>query len=84
MIKLNKYLQDKNISEGLSFSIREYVGYYFKQQLREQKETEEVIFQILSEGLKHKLLLESYKVALYDAAIFKRNFSDDVIKKIKI
>ena len=30
MIKLNKYLKEKNISNNLSYSIREHVEYYFK------------------------------------------------------
>jgi hyperpolarization activated cyclic nucleotide-gated potassium channel 1 len=78
MIKLNKYLKDKNISDNLSYGIREHVEYYFKQSLQTQKETEAAIFEILSDTLKQKLLMESYKVALQDSPIFKRNFSEDV------
>jgi hypothetical protein len=54
---LNKYMKSRKVSMSLQYSIREYVEYYFKESLDDQRATEERIFSILSETLKKQLLL---------------------------
>ena len=78
---VNNYMQKKNITPTLQYSIREYIDYYFEQRLEEDIKTEQHMLEILSEPLKRQLLIESNKLVLRDSPVFSENFSKSVIQR---
>lgn len=78
---INNYMNKKNINMNLQQQIREYLGYYLKESLMHNSETEDKIIDMLSEPLKRSLMIEANKIALKDSPIFRNNFSETTISK---
>ncbi|KAL4505998.1 hypothetical protein ABPG72_013759 [Tetrahymena utriculariae] len=80
-ILIQKFMSTKNINKKLSYQIREYLEYYWREQAETDYEEKQAIIDQLSDSLRQKLLFEANKIVLRDNQIFKQNFSKTVIEK---
>lgn len=71
----------KKIDSHLQHQIRNYLNYYVKESLENNKESEQNIINILSEPLKKHLMMEANKIALIDSSVFRNNFSETLITR---
>ncbi|KRX07934.1 Cyclic nucleotide-binding protein [Pseudocohnilembus persalinus] len=80
--QVNIFFRRNKISPELQYSIREYIDYYFKNNLDDQSSMENKILGILSEPLQEKLQNERFKIVLQPNNIFSQNFSKTVINQM--
>lgn len=81
MMTMNGYMNSKNVNKNLQYQIREYIDYFIREKQERDEDSEEKLINILSKDLKDQLLIESNKIVLKDAPIFKKNFSQEIIKR---
>jgi len=79
---INKYMSKKTISKVTQSRVREYLGYYWREQSEGDSGIEQEIIASLSDVLKQALAREGNKIILNDSKIFSNNFSDSVMTKV--
>ena len=75
-------MEKKNIDYNLQMKIREYLRFFWQEEMTQNVETENQIIDKLSKSLKSELIFESYGQLLKNSPLFFANFSEKLLGEL--